>query len=93
MPAVSFDGACALIEAALDGGARRAILEGVSASNDFTHALREDPARYEQILGRIPAGRWGEPHDLAGAIVLLCSPAGAYITGTVLAVDGGWLSR
>ena len=40
MPAVSFDGACALIETALQGGARRDILEGVSASNDFTQALR-----------------------------------------------------
>ena len=51
------------------------------------------PARSEELLARIPAGRWGAPDDLAGAIVYLCSPASAYVTGTLLAVDGGWLSR
>jgi 2-deoxy-D-gluconate 3-dehydrogenase len=52
-----------------------------------------DPVRYEEILARIPAGRWGSPEDLAGAFVYLCSPAGRYVNGTVLTVDGGWMSR
>ncbi len=58
-----------------------------------TAALREDPERSRQILDRIPAGRWGEPADLAGAAVYLCSPASDYVTGHLLVVDGGWLAR
>jgi 2-dehydro-3-deoxy-D-gluconate 5-dehydrogenase len=57
-----------------------------------TEALRADPAREAQIRGRIPAGRWGRPSDLAGAAVFLASPASDYVCGHVLAVDGGWLS-
>jgi 2-dehydro-3-deoxy-D-gluconate 5-dehydrogenase len=60
---------------------------------DNTEALRNDPARSRQILDRIPAGRWGQPDDLAGAIVFLASPAASYVHGHVLAVDGGWLGR
>ena len=60
---------------------------------DFNERLRDDPVRYQEILDRIPAGRWGAPDDLAGAFVYLCSPASAYVTGQVLTVDGGWLSR
>ena len=60
---------------------------------DNTQALREDPQRSRDILARIPAGRWGTPNDLAGAVVFLASPAAAYVHGTVLAVDGGWLAR
>jgi len=60
---------------------------------DNTQALRDDPVRFEQILTRIPAGRWAEPEDIAGAVVFLCSPAAAYIDGVVLPVDGGWLGR
>ncbi len=58
-----------------------------------TAALRADPERSRQILERIPAGRWGEPRDVAGAAVFLASPAADYIHGHVLAVDGGWLAR
>jgi 2-deoxy-D-gluconate 3-dehydrogenase len=58
-----------------------------------TAALRADPVRSRQILERIPAGRWGEPHDLAGAAVFLASPASDYVHGHVLVVDGGWLGR
>ena len=58
-----------------------------------TAALRKDPERSRQILERIPAARWGEPADLAGAAVFLCSPASDYIHGHVLVVDGGWLAR
>jgi len=60
---------------------------------DNTEALREDPVRSREILGRIPAGRWGAPSDLAGAVVFLASPASAYVHGWVVAVDGGWLGR
>jgi len=58
-----------------------------------TRALQEDETRNRQILERIPAGRWGEPEDLAGAVVFLSSPASNYITGAVLNIDGGWLAR
>jgi 2-deoxy-D-gluconate 3-dehydrogenase len=60
---------------------------------DNTEALRNDAARSRQILDRIPAGRWGQPGDLAGVIVFLASPAASYVHGHVLAVDGGWLGR
>jgi 2-dehydro-3-deoxy-D-gluconate 5-dehydrogenase len=69
-----------------------AIAPGYIAT-DNTAALRADPARQQAILDRIPAGRWGTPGDLAGAIVFLASPASDYVHGTVLAVDGGWLGR
>jgi 2-deoxy-D-gluconate 3-dehydrogenase len=60
---------------------------------DNTQALQDDPLRSEQILARIPAGRWAEPEDIAGAIAFLCSPAADYVHGIVLPVDGGWLGR
>jgi 2-deoxy-D-gluconate 3-dehydrogenase len=60
---------------------------------DNTRALAEDPVRYQQILDRIPAGRWGNPGDLAGAVVFLASPASDYVHGHVLVVDGGWMGR
>jgi 2-dehydro-3-deoxy-D-gluconate 5-dehydrogenase len=62
-------------------------------ATEFNKRLHTDPVRYEEILARIPAGRWGSPEDLAGAFVYLCSPAGRYVNGTVLTVDGGWMSR
>ena len=58
-----------------------------------TAALQADETRNRQILERIPAGRWGEPEDLAGAAVFLCSPASDYVNGHVLVVDGGWMGR
>jgi 2-deoxy-D-gluconate 3-dehydrogenase len=60
---------------------------------DNTSALQADPVRSRQIGERIPAGRWGEPEDLAGAIVFLASRASNYVNGHVLVVDGGWLGR
>ena len=60
---------------------------------DNTEALRADPKRSAEILARIPAGRWGQPEDLADAVVFLASPASDYINGHVLAVDGGWMAR
>lgn len=58
-----------------------------------TRALQQDETRNRQILERIPAGRWGEPTDLGGAAVFLCSPASDYVNGHVLLVDGGWMGR
>jgi len=69
-----------------------AIAPGYMAT-DNTQALRDDPQRSRDILARIPAGRWGTPEDLAGAVVFLASPASEYVHATTLAVDGGWLSR
>ena len=69
-----------------------AIAPGYIAT-DNTAALRADPVRNPAILARIPAGRWGEPEDLAGAVVFLASPASDYVSGAVLTVDGGWMGR
>jgi 2-deoxy-D-gluconate 3-dehydrogenase len=69
-----------------------AIAPGYIAT-DVTAALRDDPARNPAILARIPAGRWGSPDDLAGAVVFLASAASDYVSGTVLTVDGGWMGR
>lgn len=69
-----------------------AVAPGYIATNN-TQALREDPQRSAEILGRIPAGRWGDPADIAGAVTFLCMPASAYVHGAVLNVDGGWLAR
>lgn len=60
---------------------------------DNTEALRKDEKRYNEILSRIPMGRWGMPEDLKGVVVFLASEASNYITGAVIPVDGGWLSR
>jgi 2-dehydro-3-deoxy-D-gluconate 5-dehydrogenase len=62
-------------------------------ATDNTAALREDAGRNAAILARIPAGRWGEPDDLKGAVVFLASAASDYLHGFTLAVDGGWLAR
>jgi 2-deoxy-D-gluconate 3-dehydrogenase len=69
-----------------------AIAPGYMATAN-TAPLRADAARSAEILARIPAGRWGQPDDLAGAVVFLCSPASDYVHGAVIAVDGGWLAR
>ena len=69
-----------------------AIAPGYFVTNN-TEALREDLDRNAQILARIPAGKWGDPSDLGGAVVFLASRAADYIHGIVLPVDGGWLAR
>ena len=62
-------------------------------STDNTTALREDKDRSSSILGRIPAGRWGETEDFKGPVVFLASEASNYVHGTILTVDGGWMGR
>ncbi len=60
---------------------------------DNTAALRADPKRNADIMARIPAGRWGVPEDMLGAVIFLSSAAANYLHGSVVAVDGGWLAR
>jgi 2-deoxy-D-gluconate 3-dehydrogenase len=62
-------------------------------TTDNTSALRADEKRNAEITARIPAGRWGTPEDLAGAVVVLASRASDYVHGHVLVVDGGWMAR
>lgn len=69
-----------------------AIAPGYMAT-DNTAALRTDPDRAPAILERIPAGRWGKPADLMGAVVFLASSASDYMNGSIIPVDGGWLTR
>ncbi len=59
---------------------------------EATEALRNDPVRYNALLARIPAGRWGEPEDLKGTILYLASRASDYVNGHIVAVDGGWMA-
>jgi 2-deoxy-D-gluconate 3-dehydrogenase len=60
---------------------------------DNTEALRNDPTRSQQILARIPAGRWGKVEDFKGPVIFLASDAAAYVHGAILLVDGGWMGR
>ena len=69
-----------------------AIAPGYIAT-DNTRALQDDATRTEQILARVPAGRWGSPDDLKGAVVFLCSDASSFVNGVGLPVDGGWMGR
>ncbi|MBP7375144.1 MAG: 2-dehydro-3-deoxy-D-gluconate 5-dehydrogenase KduD [Pyrinomonadaceae bacterium] len=69
-----------------------AIAPGYIAT-DNTAPLQADETRNRQILERIPAGRWGNADDLAGAAVFLSSAASDYLQGHILIVDGGWMAR
>lgn len=68
------------------------IAPGYIKTNANRH-IWTDPVRSDEILKRLPSGRWGEPGDLVGPLLFLCSDAAAYLHGVVLPVDGGWLSR
>lgn len=69
-----------------------AIAPGYMSTNNTT-ALRADPVRSKAILDRIPAGKWGTPEDLQGAVIFLASNASNYVNGHLLVVDGGWMAR
>lgn len=60
---------------------------------DNNQALQDDPARYNAILQRIPAGRWGEVEDMKGPVLFLASDASNWVNGEILTVDGGWMGR
>ncbi|GAA4444414.1 SDR family oxidoreductase [Phytohabitans houttuyneae] len=79
-------------EWAASGVQVNAVAPGYIAT-DNTAALRDDQVREREIRSRIPAARWGRPDDVAGAVVFLASAAADYVSGHVLAVDGGWLAR
>ena len=65
----------------------------VEEAEALLEALQKNPERARQIMERIPAARWGNPEDLAGAAVFLASGASDYVHGHILVVDGGWLNR
>lgn len=69
------------------------IAPGYIKTNANVHIWRDNPVRTAEILTRLPAGRWGEPQDMIGPLLFLCSPASDYLHGVILPVDGGWLSR
>jgi 2-dehydro-3-deoxy-D-gluconate 5-dehydrogenase len=69
-----------------------AIAPGYMRTNN-TSSLQDDELRNRQILERIPAGRWGQPTDICGAVVFLASAASSYVHGHVMVVDGGWMGR
>jgi 2-deoxy-D-gluconate 3-dehydrogenase len=69
-----------------------AVAPGYIATEN-TRPLREDETRNQSILARIPEGRWGDPEDIAGACLFLSSKDADYMNGTIMNVDGGWLSR
>lgn len=69
------------------------IAPGYIKTNANVHIWRDDPTRSAEILARLPSGRWGEPADMVGPLLFLCSPASEYLHGVVLPVDGGWLFR
>jgi NAD(P)-dependent dehydrogenase (short-subunit alcohol dehydrogenase family) len=76
---------------AQDGIRVNAVAPGWIAT-PLTQALQDDPARSGPILARTPLARWGQPDDVADAVVFLCTPAAAFVTGTILPVDGGYLT-
>lgn len=95
--AASKGGVAQLTKALANEWASRGVQVNAIAPGYFrtenTSALQQDETRNRQILERIPAQRWGEPEDLAGAAVFLASPASDYVNGEVLVVDGGWMAR
>jgi NAD(P)-dependent dehydrogenase (short-subunit alcohol dehydrogenase family) len=80
------------LEWAKSGVTVNAICPGPFAT-DMNKPLLEDPAKYQAFVAKIPMGRWGELHEIAGAAVFLASDAASYVTGGALFVDGGWTAQ
>jgi NAD(P)-dependent dehydrogenase (short-subunit alcohol dehydrogenase family) len=80
------------LEWAAKGVTVNAICPGPFAT-DMNKQLLNDPAKYRDFVTRIPMGRWGELHEIAGAAVFLASDASAFMTGSALFVDGGWTAQ
>jgi NAD(P)-dependent dehydrogenase (short-subunit alcohol dehydrogenase family) len=80
------------LEWAAKGVTVNAICPGPFAT-EMNRQLLNDPAKYQDFVSRIPMGRWGELHEIAGAAVFLASDAGAFVTGSSLFVDGGWTAQ
>jgi NAD(P)-dependent dehydrogenase (short-subunit alcohol dehydrogenase family) len=80
------------LETATTGVTVNAICPGPFAT-EMNKPLLEDPAKYQAFVSKIPMGRWGELHEIEGAVIFLASPAASYVTGTTLMVDGGWTAQ
>jgi NAD(P)-dependent dehydrogenase (short-subunit alcohol dehydrogenase family) len=80
------------LEVASQGVTVNAICPGPFAT-DMNRQLLDDPKKYQDFVAKIPMGRWGELHELAGVVVFLASHASSYVTGSVLTVDGGWTAQ
>ena len=80
------------LEWAATGVTSNAICPGPFGT-ELNRSLLDDPVKYKEFVAQIPMGRWGEPHELAGAVVFLASEASSFMTGSALFVDGGWTAR
>lgn len=80
------------LEWATRGVTVNAICPGPFAT-EMNRQLLNDPVKYKDFIARIPAGRWGDLHEIAGSAVFLASDAASYVTGSALFVDGGWTAQ